>query len=262
MVVGAGAMGMAVAHRLAQRHRVLLADIDGDRAESEAAAMRDGGCDASAIACDVTSPEAVAALADAVSEQGGLGVLAHVAGLSPSAQDFHLIVRVNLLGAALVADALLPLARQGSAAILIASMAAHSFAAPEPVLEVLSEPNATDVAEKLAQAIGPESVNPGMAYAYSKQGLLLYARRNAAAWGAKGARIVSLSPGMIATPMGAREFEASEQKRKMFAASPLEREGTMPEIADAVEFLASDRASFISGTDLLVDGGLTAALKG
>jgi NAD(P)-dependent dehydrogenase (short-subunit alcohol dehydrogenase family) len=67
---------------------------------------------------------------------------------------------------------------------------------------------------------------------------------------------------MIATPMGAKEFEANEHKRKMFEASPLSREGTMLEIADAVEFLASDKASFISGTDLLVDGGLTGALTG
>jgi NAD(P)-dependent dehydrogenase (short-subunit alcohol dehydrogenase family) len=189
-------------------------------------------------------------------------VLSHVAGLSPSANDFHLIVRVNLLGAALVADALLPLAGQGSAAILIASMAAHGLPPSAPVLDVLREPAAPDLAERLVDVIGPEQANPGMAYMYSKQGLLLYARRNAAAWGAKGARIVSLSPGMIATPMGAREFEASEHKRKMFEASPLAREGTMLEIADAVEFLASDRASFISGTDLLVDGGLTAALQG
>ena len=101
-----------------------------------------------------------------------------------------------------------------------------------------------------------------MGYSFAKYGLLLYARRHAAAWGARGARIVSLSPGMIATPMGAREFAANAHKRKMFEASPLKREGTMLEVADAVEFLASDRASFISGTDLLIDGGLTGALTG
>lgn len=262
VVVGAGAMGMAVAHRLAQRHRVLLADIDGARAEAEAAAMRDDGCDASAIACDVTSSDAIAALADAVKERGGLGVLAHVAGLSPTGSDFHSILRVNLMGAALVAEGLLPLAGQGSAAILIASMAAYGIQPTEQELAVLRDPAAPDVAERLAAVVAPERANAGTGYTYAKYGLLLYARRNAAAWGASGARIVSLSPGLIATPMGAKEFEANEHKRKMFEASPLPREGTMLEIADAVEFLASDRASFISGTDLLVDGGLTGALKG
>jgi NAD(P)-dependent dehydrogenase (short-subunit alcohol dehydrogenase family) len=79
-------------------------------------------------------------------------------------------------------------------------------------------------------------------------------------WGDRGARIVSLSPGLIATTMGALEFANSPQKRQLYEQTPLQREGTMVEIADAVEFLTSDRASFISGTDLLVDGGIAAAI--
>ncbi len=261
VVVGAGGMGMAVAKRLAQRYRVLLADIDGARAEAEAAAMRDCGCDITSIACDITSPNSVAAMAGRVGELGGLGVLAHVAGLSPTGSTFDSILRVNLTGAALTAEALLPHAGQGSSAILIASMAAYGIQPNEAELEILRDPATPDLAEELAKAIGPDRANAGMGYTYAKYGLLLYARRNAAAWGARGARIVSLSPGLIATPMGAKEFAANEHKRKMFEASPLKREGTMLEIADAVEFLASDKASFISGTDLLVDGGLTGALQ-
>ena len=126
VVIGAGTMGMAVARRLAQRHRVLLADIDGAKAEQRAAAMREEGCDARGVACDVTDVSAVQALAGKVAELGGLGVLAHVAGLSPSLGDYATIIRVNLTGVALVAGALLPHARQGSAAILIASLAAHN----------------------------------------------------------------------------------------------------------------------------------------
>lgn len=262
VVVGAGGMGMAVARRLADRHRVLLADVDGEKAEAEAAAMRENGCDAAAIACDITSRDSVAALARDVETRGGLGVLAHVAGLSPTGSDFHAILRVNLMGAALVAQALLPQAGQGSAAILVASMAAYGIQPGEEELAILKEPAAFDLSDRLAAVLGPERTNAGMGYTYAKYGLLLYARRNAAAWGTRGARIVSLSPGLIATPMGAKEFEANAHKRKMFEASPLKREGTMLEIADAVEFLASDRASFISGTDLLVDGGLTGALAG
>ena len=128
VVIGAGTMGMAVARRMAQRHRVLLADLRGDHAEVQAAAMRAEGCDVRAIACDVTDPAAVAALAARVAELGGLGVLAHVAGLSPSLGDYTTIMRVNLGGVALVAEALLPLARPGSAAVLISSLAAHNFA--------------------------------------------------------------------------------------------------------------------------------------
>jgi len=261
VVIGAGAMGSAVAARLAQSHRVLLADLDGAKAETTAAALRQGGADAAAIACDVTSAASVSALAAEVAARGGLGVLAHVAGLSPSLADYATIMRVNLMGPALVAEALLPLSRQGSAAILIASLAAHSYQPSAEALQVLASPAAPDLAERLAAALG-EDATPAMAYTHSKHGLLLYARRQAAAWGARGARIVTLSPGLIATPQGALEFANSEGKRRMFAASPLAREGTMLEIVDAVEFLASPRASFISGTDLLVDGGLAGTLFG
>jgi NAD(P)-dependent dehydrogenase (short-subunit alcohol dehydrogenase family) len=260
VVIGAGTMGMAVARRLAQRHRVLLADIDGAKAEQCAAAMREEGCDARGLACDVTDLPAVNALAGKVAELGGLGVLAHVAGLSPSLGDYATIIRVNLTGVALVAEALLPHARQGSAAILIASLAAHNFRPSDEVVAILQDPAAPDLAERLAAAIGPENATPQMAYVYSKWGILSYARKKAAAWGEKGARIVSLSPGLIATTQGALEFEKSAGKKAMYALTPLAREGTMLEIADAVEFLSSQRASFISGTDLLVDGGLAGTM--
>jgi NAD(P)-dependent dehydrogenase (short-subunit alcohol dehydrogenase family) len=260
VVIGAGTMGMAVARRLAQRHRLLLADLRGSHTETQAALLRDEGCDASAVACDVTNPVAVAALAERVRELGGLAVLAHVAGLSPSLGDYTSIMRVNLTGVALVAEALLPLARQGSAAILISSLAGHNFRPSDEAIALLHQPSAPDLAERLAALIGPDAATSQMAYIYSKWGILAYARNQAAAWGAKGARIVSLSPGLIATSMGALEFEKSPGKRAIYEKTPLGREGTMLEIADAVEFLASKRASFISGTDLLVDGGLAGTM--
>ena len=125
---------------------------------------------------------------------------------------------------------------------------------------MLRDPAAPDLAERLAAVIGAEAATPQMAYVYSKWGILSYARKQAARWGEQGARIVSLSPGLIATSQGALEFEKSAGKRAMYDRTPLLREGTMLEIADAVEFLASARASFISGTDLLVDGGLAGTL--
>lgn len=260
VVIGAGGMGTAVARRMAQGHRVLLADIDGEAAARQAQAIAVEGGQVGGIACDVTRPASVAALAAQVSALGGFRTLVHVAGLSIAADDFARIVMVNLHGPALVAGALRPLARPGSSAILIASLAAHSFRADDAALEVLADPAAPDLAERLAAVLGPEGANPQMAYTLSKIGLLAMARREAADWGRAGARILSLSPGLIATPMGALAYEKSAGKRAMLERSPLGREGTMTEIADAVEFLASDRASFISGTDLLVDGGLAGAL--
>jgi len=260
VVVGAGGMGTAVAVRMASRYRLLLLDIDGAKAETVAERLRIEGCDAQAQTCDVTDPDDVVRLAASVGAAGGLGCLVHVAGLSPSLADYATIMRVNLLGVAQVAAALLPHAVKGSAAVLIASLAAHSFRPSDEAQAVLRDPLAPDLAERLAALLGDQAT-PAMAYTHSKFGMLMYARRQAPAWGARGARIVTLSPGLIATPQGELEFR-NEGKQRMFAASPLRREGTMQEIADAVEFLVSPRASFISGTDLLVDGGLAGALFG
>jgi NAD(P)-dependent dehydrogenase (short-subunit alcohol dehydrogenase family) len=257
VVVGAGGMGMAVARRLSQRRRVLLADLDAARAEAAAATLREEGGDATGVACDVTDPTSVQALAEHVARLGGFQALAHVAGLSPAAQDFGLIVRVNLTGAALVAEALRPLASTGTAAILVASIAGHQVRPGEVVESLLGEPTAPDLAAKLAAALGPEQATPAAGYSLSKNGMIAYCRRQAAAWGERGARIVSLSPGLIATPMGAISYQVSPGKIELYKRIPLQREGTMLEIADAIEFLASDRASYISGTDLIVDGGLT-----
>ena len=260
VVIGAGGMGMAVARRLSQANRILIADIDETRANNAAAMLCAEGGDAFAIRCDVTDPAAVASLADTVADNGPMRVLAHVAGLSPSLADFTTIMRVNLLGPALVTKALLTHAGQGTAAILIASLAAHNFQPPEAIEAILRRPDALNLAERIAAELGPESATPASAYGLSKYALLGLCRRQAQAWGERGARIVSLSPGLIATPQGANEFANNPRKYQLLAKTPLAREGTMLEIANAVEFLASDKASFISGTDILVDGGLAGTL--
>ncbi|CAN7552027.1 SDR family oxidoreductase [Phenylobacterium sp. LjRoot219] len=260
VVISAGGMGMAAARRLSQRHRILIADLDAARAEQAAATLCAEGGDATGMGCDITDLAAVQALGAAVDMLGGFRVLAHVAGLSPSMGDFHTVMRVNLVGAVAVTEELRRRATTGAAAILIASLAAHNFRPPEAVEELLRRPEDRALPEKLAALLGDAEATPQRAYALSKYALMAYCRRQARTWGERGARIVSLSPGLIATPQGAREFEKSPNKIKLFAQTPLRREGTMLEIADVIEFLASDRASFISGTDLLVDGGLAAAL--
>ncbi|MGW7542311.1 SDR family oxidoreductase [Streptomyces sp. NPDC054770] len=262
VVVGAGGLGAAVARRLGQHHRLLIADIDKDKADEVAQRMRDEGGDAEPVHCDITRPESVLELAEEVKRRGGFAALAHVAGLSPSAADFESIVRVNLTGAALVTRALLPCAEPGAAAVLIASLAAHTVT-PSPAAEaVLRDPHDARTPTRLKEALGEEERTPAMAYQLSKHGLLSLCRREAWTWGQRGARIVSLSPGLIATPMGAFEFAHSPVKHDLYVRTPLARECTMIEIAGVVAFLASDQASFISGTDILVDGGLAGTLRG
>jgi NAD(P)-dependent dehydrogenase (short-subunit alcohol dehydrogenase family) len=258
VIIGAGGMGIAAANRLGQRHRLLLVDIDAQRLAEREKELRAAGHDPEIFACDITAPQQMQALSDRAAALGPLGVLAHVAGLSPSMADWRTILSVNLTGAHLVEAAMLPLAVPGTAAIFIASLAGH-MAAPAPeIIAILEQPRDPAFLERIEIAAGPVSTT--LAYQLSKFALIRYCQHRAPAWGKQGARIVSLSPGLIATPMGALEFENQPMKYDLLEKTPLRREGTMLEIADAIDFLASDRASFISGTDLLVDGGIRAAL--
>lgn len=258
VIVGAGGMGTAVARRLGQSHRLLIADRDEGHVTALAAALRAEGHDASPVACDVTSPRDIAGLARAAEEAGPVRALAMVVGLSPSMGDFEAIMAVNLVGASMIAEVFRGIVAPGGCGVFISSSAAHMRPAPDELAKVLDAPLEPDfIARVKARTDGA----PASAYMYSKIGLMRLCRREAAGWGARGARIVSLSPGLIATPMGAMEFERSPQKHGLLAATPLAREGTMIEIAGVVEFLVSDRASFISGTDILVDGGMIGALQ-
>ena len=260
VVVGAGGMGMAVARRLGRSHRLLIADRDEAHLARVAEALRIEGHDARVCTCDVTDPDAVDQLARTAEGEGGLRALAHVVGLSPSMGDWRAIMEVNLIGATLVADAFLPLAGQGTAALFVSSLAAHLPWPDEERLALFDDPLEPGFLDRLAASLGEEAT-PVTAYSDSKAALIRLCQRRAAVWGQRGARILSLSPGLIATPMGALEFRNRPQKYTLLATTPIGREGTMLEIADAVEFLLSDRASFISGIDLLVDGGLSAAIR-
>jgi NAD(P)-dependent dehydrogenase (short-subunit alcohol dehydrogenase family) len=259
VVVGAGGMAMAIARRLGDSYRVMLADRDGEHLERQVAALRSEGHEATGVVCDVVDPAAVRSLAAAAEQSGPVRALAHVVGLSPSMADGDTVLCVNLVGPTLVADAFVELARPGTAAVFVSSLAGHLGALTPEETAVLDDPLAPDFAAAVAAATGGD-LDSAKAYQLSKAALLRMCRQRAAVWGARGARIVSLSPGLIATPMGAREFAAQPEKRRLLPLTPLGREGTMVEIADAVDFLLSDRASFITGVDLLVDGGISSAL--
>ncbi len=261
LVVGAcGGLGLACARRLGQRHRLILADVDANRLAAVAEQLADEGLANVALQCDITDDESVAALMRGVGQQGTLSALVHVVGLSPVAGDWRRIMAVNLPGAARVARAALPVMQRG-AAVFVSSLAAHNAGDASSLNSVLDDPLVPDFMARLTLALDGEPA-PVRSYTLSKYGLNRMVRRLAPDWGRVGNRIVSLSPGLIATPMGEREFAASPQKWDLLERTPLQRQGSLGEVVDAMEFLVSDRASFITGTDLLVDGGLFAALSG
>jgi len=260
---GGGEMGLACARRLGQRgYALLLAELDGERRLAAAAALGREGFEVREVACDVSDPVSVRALAEACAALGPLAALVHTAGLSPTMAGGERILRVNLIGSALLERAFRPLAREGTAAVLIASQAAH-FAADRATPELdalLDDPLRPDLWERLAD-LDPQALGPGGAYAWSKRGVIRLALRAAPAWGARGARIVSLSPGIIGTGMGRQEFAQQPFMATIVERTPLGRMGSAGEIAAVVGFLCSDAASFVTGTDLLVDGGSTAAVR-
>lgn len=260
VVIGAGGMGMAVARRLGQHHRVLLADMNAARLDNRVARLREEGVRALGQPCDITDPAAVAGLAERVREQGGFAVLAHVTGLSPSMASWRDIVAVNLIGPTLVTEALFPLVTEGTSAVLVASLSAYLAEPDDRVVSLLANPLADDFFAQL-DSVHSGGMTPQLGYMLSKFALIRLARRLAVDWGEKGGRVMSISPGLIATPQGTNEFRHSTSKHRLLSQCPLRRQGGMQEIADAVEFLTSARATYINGIDLLVDGGLQARLS-
>jgi len=248
LITGAtGGMGAAVARRYANDHMLLLCDLSAERLEELRASLPGEGH--RTIVADIGDPAAGKSIADAVADMGELAGVAHAAGLSPTMADPQRIIDVNLIGSARLLDALFPLVGEGVAAVMISSIAGY---ADNGVAKVTLEDLLVDGAGE-ALAAGKDQ---RQAYGASKAGLRLLCANQATPWGRKGARICSLSPGLIETPMALMEKENQPKMAALEKATPLGRWGKAEEIADVVEFLLSEKASFVTGSDILVDGGI------
>jgi len=256
LVIGAASgMGAAVASLLAPKGPLLLADRNLDALREVAAGVTGDVC---AIACDVTLQSDVDALREAVE---GVAAVVITAGLSPSMAGGRRIFEVNLLGLERLVRALEPAAGEGSACVCFSSMAGHLLPASEPVDAILDDPLSASFFDDLAK-LGLDPENPQLAYAVSKRGVIRLVGRHASAWGKRGARIVSLSPGIVDTGMGRLENENQPVMAQMVESSALGRVARPEEVAEVAAFLVSDAASYITGTDILVDGGATLGTRG
>jgi NAD(P)-dependent dehydrogenase (short-subunit alcohol dehydrogenase family) len=262
-VIGVGGMGQAVARRLGAGKTVLLADYNEETLASVAEALSADGHHVDTHGVDVSSPESVRKLAEHAAALGAVTQLAHTAGLSPAQASAEAILAVDLLGTALVLEEFGEVIAPGGAGVAIASMAGHMF----PALTAEQEHALAHTPS--GELLGLEFVSPqkitdsGIAYGIAKQANHTRVRAASAHWGRRGARINSISPGIISTPMGQQELASpvGDGMRAMVAASATGRLGTPEDIAAATAFLLGPEASFITGTDLLVDGGVIAAIK-
>jgi NAD(P)-dependent dehydrogenase (short-subunit alcohol dehydrogenase family) len=261
VVTGIGGMGLAAARRLGPGSKLLLADVNAATLGEAAKALRAEGYQVLEQVTDVSDAGSVATLASAAMEIGRVDVLVHTAGLSPVQASVHAILRVDLLGTALVLDAFASAIAPGGAGVFIASSAGTML--PQDLdLERRLATTPTAALLDLPELSESEIANSGLAYALAKRANQARVRAASVWWGRRRARVNSISPGIISTPMGVAELNgpSGEFMQSMVDGSGTGRIGTPEDIAAAAEFLTGPQSSFITGTDLLVDGGAVSAL--
>lgn len=263
----AGGVGRACARLFGAAHDLILTDVVPGALDQFTEELSDDGYRVVGSYAGDLGKDAVLDLLMADLAGDAPFTLIHTAGLAPSQGDWREIMRVNLVTSAKLLDRIEPLLRPGSAGVLIASIAGYVLPPMPEIHPALDAPLAADFLDRLAPAvelcardIGPDGA-PAVAYMLSKLGVIRLCEQRAARWGKDGARIVSISPGLIMTPMGRRELANTPGTAEARDAAPAGRPGTPMDIAIAAQFLASDGASFISGCDLRVDGGTTAAQR-
>lgn len=262
VVTGAGGMGEAIARRLGSGRTVVLGDVSEQALDRVATSLRADGFEVIATHLDVASRASVRGLAETAARAGDVTHIAHTAGLSPLGADTQAILRVDLYGVALVLEEFAAVVANGGAGVVVASMSGRMVSLPAEVEDAVIRAKADELLQ-LPSFQASALPNPGIAYALAKRANALLVMGASASWGARRARINALSPGVISTALGKQELAgpAGDRMRTLVAASAMHRFGTPSDIAEAAAFLLGPNASFITGTELLVDGGAVAAMR-
>ena len=241
---------------------MVLCDVRQDRLDRAASTLDGLGITYKAVNCDVTDRQAVDGLLEIATGLGTVAAVIHTAGVSPSMGSAEYVMRTNAIGTVNVNEAFYASAGEGSAIVNVASMAAHML--PENMVPTKQFPQALQdqaafMTDMLAAcSIVPEEMQSGIAYAVSKSFVRWYSTSQCERFNGRGLRIVSVSPGSVDTEMGQLEAEAGAGAMVADAAVP--RWGKPEEMADLLAFCASDKAGYLTGTDILNDGGVIASM--
>jgi len=263
VLIGAGAIGQAVARRISAGKHLLVADVSEANAKAASELLSSVGYQVSIQNVDVSSREAVRALATTAANLGDVTGVIHTAGLSPTQASLQAILKVDLYGTALVLEEFGQVIAKGGSGVVIASMAGHmlpplgweqdALLAQTPADELLSLP-----------MLQPDQIsNSGMAYMISKRANALRVQSAAVQWGERGARVNAISPGIIYTPLAKDEMTGPNAAgyQRMIELCAVGRGGTPDEVGAAAVFLMGTDGAFITGSDLLMDGGVIAARR-
>lgn len=259
--MGAGQIGLAIVRRIAAGKKVIIGDKNPANAQSAADVLNNAGFDASAFEADLSSRESILGIISEALTYGDIKYMVNAAGVSPSQASIEKILEVDLYGTAVLLDEVGKVIAEGGSGVTISSQSGHRMPALPPEEDYLL---ATTPAESLLslKMLQPENITDTLhAYQMAKRCNVKRVMAESVKWGTRGARINSISPGIIVTPLAVDEFNGPRGAfyKNMFAKCPAGRPGTADEVADVAELLLNDKSSFITGADFLIDGGATAS---
>ncbi|MBR4329483.1 MAG: SDR family oxidoreductase [Candidatus Riflebacteria bacterium] len=258
---GAGQIGMAIARRIGFGKKIIVGDKKFDNAKSIAKIMTEAGFDIEPIECDISNRESIINLIKAGQKYGEIATLINAAGVSPSQATIEVILKVDLYGTAVLLEEVGKVIKRGGRGVTISSQSGYRMPALSPEVDEQLACTPTEELLKL-DVLQPKNIKDTLhAYQMAKRCNVKRVMAEAVKWGERGARINSISPGIIVTPLAIDEFNGIRGNfyKNMFAKCPAGRPGTADEVANVAELLLTEKADFISGSDFLIDGGATAS---
>ena len=261
ILTGAGQIGMAIARRMGYGMKIVIGDKLKGNADAIAKTMNDAGFDVIPIEMDLSSRYSILNLISEAQTYGEISMLVNAAGVSPSQASIETILKVDLYGTAVLLEEVGKVIKPGGVGVTISSQSGHRMPALTPEADELLATTPTEELLSL-DMLQKENIHDTLhAYQMAKRCNVKRVMAEAVKWGTKKARINSISPGIVVTPLAIDEFNGprGDFYKNMFAKCPAGRPGTADEIANVAELLMSAKGAFITGADFLIDGGATAS---